>query len=65
MKHVLDFGPQSEDALKRLAAALDLSTEDTIIRALALLSGIVEEAQRGNEVVFRLPDGTLKTLEAA
>jgi hypothetical protein len=65
MEHVLDFGPKSEATLKHLADTLRLSKEDTIIRALAFLSGVVEEAERGNEVGFRLPDGTFKTLEAA
>jgi hypothetical protein len=65
MKHVLDFGPKSEATLKHLADTLDLSKEDTIIRALAILSGVVEEAERGNEMVFRAPDGTIKTLEEA
>jgi hypothetical protein len=65
MKHVLDFGPVSEASLKRLADAHGLSREDAIIRAVALFSALTDEEARGNEVVLRTPDGTIRELNAA
>jgi hypothetical protein len=65
MKYTLEFGPKSEASLNKLARSHETSKAETIRRAVAIYSALTEEAEKGNTIVLRAPDGTLRELLSA